>query len=134
MILRISTFVSNSDSCNMKFECLEKQIWEKSTFPKCFVDLCLLIFLLDLNMSLHKQTLKANNKALAQNLAKTRLELRQLGHNYQELQAQNQELKVEVNRLRRIAGKKDGEIEEEVQRRIKVTFLLGALWSVLIDL
>lgn len=71
-------------------------------------------------MSVQKQTLRANNKALAQNLAKTRQELRQQSQQFQDLQTQNQELKLEVCRLRRIAGIKDGEIEEEVQKRIAV--------------
>ena len=74
-----------------------------------------------LNMSVQKQTLRANNKALAQSLAKTRQELRQLNSNHQDLQAQNQELKLRVNHLTRIVGIKDGEIEDEVQRRIRVS-------------
>ena len=72
-------------------------------------------------MSVQKQTLRANNKALAQSLAKTRQELRQLNSNHQDLQAQNQELKLRVNNLTRIVGIKDGEIEDEVQRRIRVS-------------
>lgn len=80
-------------------------------------------------MSVQKQTLRANNRALAQNLAKTRQELRQLTQNLQEVQSQNQELKLELNRLRRIAGIKDGEIEEEVQKRMRVCFLPQTLVS-----
>lgn len=84
-------------------------------------------------MSVQKQTLRANNRALAQNLAKTRQELRQLTQNLQEVQSQNQELKLELNRLHRIAGIKDGEIEEEVQKRMRVGFrpqtLVSLSWN-----
>ncbi|XP_060585108.1 uncharacterized protein LOC132741044 [Ruditapes philippinarum] len=73
-----------------------------------------------LNMSVQKQTLRANNRALAQNLAKARQEIRRLNTEAQTLRSSNQEYIVELNRLKRLVGIKDEQIQVEVQQRIQV--------------
>ena len=72
------------------------------------------------NRSVQKQTLRANNKALAKNLAKVKLDLRQAQGQNTELLSQNQENQIELLRLRRTVGLRDSEIENEVQLRIQV--------------
>ncbi|XP_045168503.2 uncharacterized protein LOC123531521 isoform X2 [Mercenaria mercenaria] len=72
-----------------------------------------------MNMSVQKQTLRANNRALAQNLAKARQEIRHLNTEMQTLRSQNQEQYVELNRLKRVVGLKDEQIQMEVQQRIQ---------------
>lgn len=72
-------------------------------------------------MSVQKQTLRANNRALAQNLAKARQDIRQLNTEVQMLRSQNQEQCVELNRLKRLVGLKDEGIQQEVQQRIQVS-------------
>ena len=73
-------------------------------------------------MSVQKQTLRANNKALAQNLAKMRLEVRRLQKENTDLERHNQETQHELRRLTRVVGIKDVEIEDEVQKRIQVSW------------
>ena len=86
---------------------------------------CSVLILSVHNMSIQKQTLRANNKALAQNLAKVKLEVRRLQKENTELESQNQETQHELRRLKRVVGIKDAEIEEEVQRRIQVSIQIG---------
>ena len=73
-------------------------------------------------MSIQKQTLRANNKALAQSLAKVKLELRQVNSQNMELLSQNQDMQLELMRLKRVAGLKDNEIDNEVQLRVQVKY------------
>ena len=80
------------------------------------------LFVSDHNMSVQKQTLRANNKALAQNLAKMRLEVRRLQKENTDLECRNQETQHELRRLTRVVGIKDVEIEDEVQKRIQVSW------------
>ena len=74
----------------------------------------------DLNNSVTRQTLRANNRALAQGLARLKLELRQERVVSMQLRAENQELKLDASRLRRLVGLKDEQIDEEVKKRMKV--------------
>ncbi|XP_052806342.1 uncharacterized protein LOC128235566 [Mya arenaria] len=76
-----------------------------------------------LNASVQKQTLRANNRALAQNLAKAREEIRLMKQTEKQLLALNQEQCVEINRLRRVAGIQDDQIELEVKGRIEQNML-----------
>jgi cell division protein FtsB len=75
-------------------------------------------------MSVQKQTLRANNRALAQNLAKARQEIRRLNTEAQTLRSSNQEYIVELNRLKRLVGIKDEQIQVEVQQRIQVNLII----------
>ncbi|XP_052246743.1 microtubule-associated protein futsch-like isoform X1 [Dreissena polymorpha] len=72
-----------------------------------------------LNASVQKQTLRENNRALAQSLAKAREEMRNMHKVNKDLLAQNQDLVIKVNRLKRVAGMRDDEIETELQKRNK---------------
>ena len=75
-------------------------------------------------MSVQKQTLRANNRALAQNLAKARQEIRRLNTDVHTLRSNSQEQILELNRLKRLVGLKDEQIQIEVQQRIQVKPLL----------
>ena len=72
---------------------------------------------------MQKQTLRANNRALAQNLARARQDLRTLSAEHQELKVSYQSLIQELNQIKRLVGAKDEEVEEEVQRRMRVRSL-----------
>lgn len=73
-----------------------------------------------LNVSVQKQTLRANNRALAQNLARARQDIRNLRSDVQDVRSKNQELNEELLRLKRLVGLKDDQIQTEVRLRMQV--------------
>ncbi|KAL3832379.1 hypothetical protein ACJMK2_024029 [Sinanodonta woodiana] len=76
-----------------------------------------------LNVSVQKQTLRANNRVLAQSLAKAREELRDANNRIFQLHREQQDILQENNRLHRVAGLKDEEIEAEVQKRLQLLMM-----------
>ncbi|KAK3596818.1 hypothetical protein CHS0354_015672 [Potamilus streckersoni] len=76
-----------------------------------------------LNVSVQKQTLRANNRILAQSLAKSREELRAANNRIFQLHREQQDILQENNRLHRVAGLKDEEIETEVQKRLQLLMM-----------
>ncbi|OWF35958.1 microtubule-associated protein futsch-like [Mizuhopecten yessoensis] len=74
---------------------------------------------ISLSTSIQKQSLRANNKALAFNLERSREALRFANDSNLELQRSNQELHMKLTTLERVAGLKDGDIENEVNARLK---------------
>ncbi|XP_069105964.1 uncharacterized protein DDB_G0284459-like [Argopecten irradians] len=74
---------------------------------------------ISLSTSIQKQSLRANNKALAFNLERTREALRIANDANLELQQVNQEQHMKLTTLQRVAGLKDEDIESEVKTRLK---------------
>lgn len=69
---------------------------------------------------MQKQSLRANNRALAVNLERTKQELRMALEMNQELRREVQEKDMRIVTLERVSGLKNDEIEEEVLRRVEV--------------
>lgn len=79
-----------------------------------------MIFILYIVNSVQKQSLRANNRALAVNLERTKQELRMALEMNQELRREVQEKDMRIVTLERVSGLKNDEIEEEVLRRVEV--------------
>lgn len=69
---------------------------------------------------MQKQSLRANNRALAVNLERTKQELRMAVEMNQELRREIQEKDMRIVTLERVSGLRNDEIEEEVLRRVEV--------------
>nr|XP_022310094.1 altered inheritance of mitochondria protein 21-like [Crassostrea virginica] len=69
--------------------------------------------------SVQKQSLRANNRALAVNLERTKQELRMALEMTQELRREIQEKDMRIVTLERVSGLRNEEIEEEVLRRVE---------------
>ncbi len=67
-----------------------------------------------------RQTLRSNNRELARALEVKKLELYNCQQLVLQLQERQQQLHLELATLRRVAGLKNDEVEEEVQARLKV--------------
>lgn len=78
------------------------------------------IFILFIVNSVQKQSLRANNRALAINLERTKQELRMALEMNQELRREIQEKDMRIVTLERVSGLRNDEIEEEVLRRVEV--------------
>ena len=83
----------------------------------------LFFFNIQVNVSIVRQTLKTNNKALARALERARSEIKELGDEVIQLNRDKQALQSELCVLQRVAGLKDKEIEHEVTSRIKVKII-----------
>lgn len=70
--------------------------------------------------SVQRQSLRTNNRALAQSLARVKLDLRAANEMIVDLRKENQDLMINVASLKRVAGIKDDEVESEVQIRLEV--------------
>ena len=79
-----------------------------------------------MNSTVVKQTLRANNRALAKALEQKRQHLNIAQQIITQLQEELQESQQRLSNLQHIAGLKDEAIEAEVQLRIQVT--LTADW------
>lgn len=69
---------------------------------------------------MQKQSLRANNRALAVNLERAKQELRMAVEMNQELRREIQEKDMRIVTLERVSGLRNDEIEEEVLRRVEV--------------
>lgn len=109
--------------CQAKKEIIIQNIYHTSTLSIHLLRSCKFIneiFILFIVNSVQKQSLRANNRALAINLERTKQELRMALEMNQELRREIQEKDMRIVTLERVSGLRNDEIEEEVLRRVEV--------------